>query len=203
MTLDKYLYYDHNGITIYCGDALELLPVMDKIDLTIPQGAIFSEDGKYRYTLWRIWSQVRPILLCIGLNPSKAGAIINDPTVIRMMVRADKAGFGGLFMGNEYGYVSTNPDALLDKGDFVGADNDDYLKQMIGLSGRTMCGWGSFPAAAKRASAVLAMIPEPYCLGVNQDGQPKHPLYVGYDVPMVKYLLQGVREHVMGLEVKE
>jgi hypothetical protein len=29
---------------------------MDKIDLTIPQGAIFSEDRKNRYALWRVWS---------------------------------------------------------------------------------------------------------------------------------------------------
>jgi len=157
------------------------------IDLSLPQGAIFSEDGKFRYVLWRRWSEIRPMLLCIGLNPSKAGALMNDPTVVRMMMRASKAGFGGLFMGNEYGYVSTDPDVLLTRGEVIGAETDAYLKQMIGLSGRTMCGWGSFPAAKVRAPAVLAMIPEPYCLGVNADGQPKHPLYVGYDVPMVRY----------------
>jgi len=129
------------------------------------------------------------MLLIVGLNPSKAGAIRNDPTVTRGMVRADRSGFGGLFMANLYGYVSTDPNALLADGDFVGEKTDYYLKQMIGLSGRHLCGWGSFRAAKFRADAVLKMISNPYCLGVNGDGQPKHPLYVGYEMPMVKYMV--------------
>lgn len=48
----------------------------DNIDLTLPKGAIFSLDGKYRYILWRAWSPSKPVLAYIGLNPSKAGLII-------------------------------------------------------------------------------------------------------------------------------
>jgi len=157
------------------------------IDLTIPTGAIFSDDGDYRWALWRIWSQLKPLLLLIGLNASKADARINDPTITRGMVRADINGFGGLLMANLYGYKSTQPEVLLGNGDFVGELNDYYLKQMIDISGRQLCGWGSFPAVAKRAPTVLAMIKEPYCLGVNMDGNPKHPLYISYRVPMVRY----------------
>jgi hypothetical protein len=162
-----------------------------EIDLNVPQGAIFSEDGKYRYALWRVWNMTRPLLLITGLNPSKADARRNDPTITRGMVRADRTGFGGLLMGNLYGLVSTDPDTLLDTtiddSDVVGIETDDYLRQMIRLSARHLVGWGSFKAVPYRAPAVLKMIPEPYCLGVNADGQPKHPLYIGYHVPMVKY----------------
>jgi len=157
------------------------------IDLGIPQGAIFSDDGKYRYALWRVWSKTRRILLQIGLNPSKAGAIKNDPTITRGMVRADREGFGGFLMANLYAYVSTDPKALLVNDNSVGELTDYYLKQMIALSSRQLCGWGSFAPVAKRAPIVLAMLKEPYCLGINADGQPKHPLYVGYNVPMIKY----------------
>lgn len=157
------------------------------IDLELPKGAVFSEDGKYRYVLWRVWNKSRPIRLQIGLNPSKAGAIKNDPTITRGMVRADRDSFGGFLMGNLYGFISTNPDALLRVGDSIGLENDIYLKQMIELSAQHLCGWGSFRAVEKRASIVLALIKEPYCLGVNHDGQPKHPLYIGYDVPATKY----------------
>jgi hypothetical protein len=163
---------------------------MKVIDLTIPSGAVFSDDGRYRYVLWRVWSEILPLLLYVGLNPSKAGYKMNDPTIVRMMVRAHREGFGGLLAGNLHGLVSSDPDVLLGDVDAVGPDNDVYLKVMIEMAreGRVLCGWGSFPAAAKRAPAVLDMIPHPYCLGVNPNGQPKHPLYIGYDVPMIELL---------------
>jgi hypothetical protein len=160
---------------------------MKAIDLSIPKGAIFSEDRKYRYALWRVWSLIIRPLLLIGLNPSRADERINDPTITRGMVRADRAGFGGLLMGNLYAFKSTEPKVLLGDGDFVGEYTDYYLKQMIELSERQLCGWGSFLPVKLRAPAVLAMIKEPYCLGVNADGNPKHPLYIAYDVPMVKF----------------
>jgi hypothetical protein len=162
------------------------------IDLKILQGAIFSEDRKYRYALWRVWNNTKPLLLQIGLNPSMANEFINDPTITRGIVRADRTGFGGFLMANLYAYVSTNPQALLGDGNFVGELTDFYLKQMIEMSDRQLCGWGSFKPVANRAPIVLAMIKEPYCLGVNADGQPKHPLYVGYSRAMRKY--NGKRE---------
>ena len=164
---------------------------MNYIDVNVSRGAIFSDDRKYRYALWRVWSVVRPLLLLIGLNPSVANELKDDPTITRGMVRADRTGYGGLLMANLYGYVSTDPKALLVNDNSVGELTDYYLKQMIALSSRQLCGWGSFLPVAKRAPEVLAMLKEPYCLGVNADGQPKHPLYVSYETPMVKYFMNG------------
>lgn len=165
---------------------------MQTIDLTVPQGAIFSEDGKYRYVLWRVKNPALPLRLVIGLNPSTAGKEINDPTITRSQVRADRDGFGLLF-GNIYAYKSTDPKKLLTEADTIGAENDAYLKLMIDMAmtsgGQVVCAWGSFKPVARRAPDVLKMIPQPFCLGVNADGNPKHPLYIGYDVkvrPLVK-----------------
>jgi hypothetical protein len=161
---------------------------MKEIDLSTPMGVIFSEDGRYRYVLWRVWSQVKPYLLFVGLNPSKANSTINDPTITRLMVRASTAGYGGLFAANLYSLVSSAPGILWQKEDSIGIDNDRYLQKLIDIaaSGRVLCGWGSYPPAKDRAQSVLKMIPDPYCLGQNSDGQPRHPLYVAYSVPMVK-----------------
>ena len=161
---------------------------MNEIDLTVAKGAIFSNDRMYRYALWRVWNQQHPMLMLIGLNPSKAGEINNDPTITRSIRRANEAGFGGLLMANLYAFVSTDPEILYrGQGNFVGDLNDYYIRQMIAMSGRQLCGWGSFPAVIQRVPIVLAMIKEPYCLGVNADGQPKHPLYISYKTPMIRY----------------
>ena len=160
---------------------------MKQIDLALAKGAIFSDDGKYRYALWRVWNINKPILVQVGLNPSYANEFKNDPTIIRGIVRAYRDGFGGFIMGNLDAYVSTDPKALLNNRYAVGEFTDYYLNQMVKLSERQLCGWGSFKGMAKRASEVYVMLPNPYCLGVNANGQPRHPLYVSYDTPMVKY----------------
>lgn len=162
---------------------------MISIDLTLPQSAIFSPDGRYRYAIVRIWTINKPILLFIGINPSKAGAIVNDPTITRLMARAARNGFGGLLGSNLYALVSTDPKALLTTPDAIGLETDAYLLQMVFIvkstNGKVLCGWGSFAPVKQRATDVLSMVPEPYCLGVNSDGEPKHPLYVGYDAPII------------------
>ena len=158
-----------------------------QIDLSIPSGAIFTDDRKYRYALWRIWNPTKQIRLQIGLNPSSANEVRNDPTITRGIKRASNDGFGGFIQANMYAYVSTNPNVLLGDGDFIGELNDDYIRYLTGIAGQTICGWGSFKPVFKRATQVLSMIKESYCLGVNSDGQPKHPLYIGYEVPVIKY----------------
>lgn len=157
------------------------------IDLSVPKGAIFSEDRKYRYALWRVWNPSGQGLMVCGLNPSTADERLNDPTVTRVITRAERAGYGSLFMANLFALVSTDPKALLNNSSAVGEMNDYYIRYMVDLSKIQLCGWGSFKPVPQRSGVVFGMLREPYCLGVNQDGQPKHPLYIGYDVPMVKY----------------
>lgn len=162
---------------------------MREIDITIPSGAIFSDDRRYRYALWRIQNPTKPLLGAVCLNPSKAGALMNDPTVIRFIARTSNmfAMFGGFILTNLHGLVSTDPDALLDNPNAVGDLNDYYIKQMVSLTTCQLCGWGSFKPVFKRAPIVYKMLSNPVCFEVNADGQPKHPLYVGYDVQMKKY----------------
>ena len=157
------------------------------VDLTIPKGAIFSDDRKYRYILWRVWHSDPILRLLIGLNASTANEFKDDPTVIRDIKRSSKDGFGGFLRVNLYAFCSAYPKILLGDGDFVGVENDDYIRLAVSMTHQSVCGWGSFQAVANRAPEVLKMIPEPYCLGINKDGQPKHPLYISYDTPIIRY----------------
>ena len=159
----------------------------DKIDFNLLTGAVFSDDEKYRYALWRIWHREKKPLLFIGLNPSTANQSTNDPTITRLVARAYEEGFGGLLVGNLYALVSSCPDVLLRNDESIGLETDKFLTQMVGMANRVLCGWGSFPAVKSRVANVLSLIPSPFCLCVNYDGQPKHPLYVAYRVKMTEY----------------
>lgn len=162
---------------------------MSDIDLKILSGAIFSDDRKYRYALWRIQNPTKPVLGVVGLNPSKAGISQNDPTVVRLIARTSSifAVFGGFILTNMHGLVSADPNVLLDNPNAVGELNDYYIKQMVSLTECQLCAWGSFKPVKYRDAVVYAMLSNPVCLGVNADGQPKHPLYISYETPIIKY----------------
>lgn len=162
-----------------------------------PTGVVFSEDHSFRYSLWRKWSKSRPPLLFIGLNPSTAGQFKNDPTITRGMVRAANWGFGGFLVGNLHPFVSADPSKLpaANRPEEFTA-NDEYLQAMIKISGKVMIGWGSFnvPGIQDRAGQVLELIPEPFCLGLNADGNPKHPLYVKYSQELIPFIIKSGKE---------
>ena len=79
-------------------------------------GAVFSECGKYRYALWRIWDESKPAVMFIGLNPSTADEKESDPTITKVISFAKSWGFGAVYMCNSFPYISTNPDELKDFG---------------------------------------------------------------------------------------
>lgn len=158
---------------------------MKEIDFAISSGAVFSDDLTLRFALWRVWDNQKPIIGQIGLNPSTAGADKNDATIARSVVRAHKCGFGGLIQTNKYPHIATNPKDL-DR--LIGIEeNDLYIRKMVELTQIQLCMWGSIINDIFRSQQVYKMLRNPYCLGINPDGQPKHSLYIGYNVPMVKY----------------
>ena len=65
-------------------------------------GAEFSPDRKYRYALWRIWDKSNPLIMFIGLNPSKANELKDDPTIRRVRRFAFDWGYGGVYMINYF-----------------------------------------------------------------------------------------------------
>ncbi len=146
-------------------------------------GAMFSTCNKYRYSLHRIWDQTKPLVMFIGLNPSTANQVDNDPTIRRVMRFAADWGYGGVYMMNLFPLVSTDPSAL---NSFYDSSVHHYHKHvndgsliMIGKKCATVIfAWGSFKIAKERAEEMCKMFPNAEALFVNKDGSPKHPLYV-------------------------
>ncbi len=71
--------------------------------------AIFSDCWKYRYTLVRNWDSSLQRLAIIGLNPSTADAVKDDPTIRRCKHFAQAHGYGSFVMLNLFALRSTDP----------------------------------------------------------------------------------------------
>ena len=82
--------------------------------------AVLSADGRYRYELVRHLSNDPATVLFIGLNPSTATDVVDDPTVRREVDFARRWGFGRYVKANLYALRSTHPSELKRAADPVG-----------------------------------------------------------------------------------
>lgn len=147
----------------------------------LESSAEISSDGLYRYWLSRRISMGERTVLFVGLNPSTADALQDDPTIRRCVGFAQSWGFDWLFMGNLYAYRSTDPKPLKDLVTCpIGPKNEETLRWLTGRADRVIAAWGAEPLNpdAKILAAHILSLPRTRCLGVNKDGSPKHPLYL-------------------------
>lgn len=159
----------------------------------IETGAEFSADRIYRYALWRIWGEGRRRLVVVGYNPSTADEHKDDPTIRRCIGFAKRERCDGLVMLNLFAYCSTNAGtiyALQRSTDIVGnpANDEALMRYGWGDDVVVLAAWGALAWAFRdRVRAVSEMLPAMNCLGVNNDGSPRHPLYVRGDTPLVHF----------------
>lgn len=151
-------------------------------------GAEFSTCRSYRYKLWRIWDESKPLIAFMGINPSTANETKPDNTIKRVIAIAKSNGFGGIYMINLFGLVSTYPEVLLTHPDPLG-DNDRHIDEVQGKVFGVVCAWGAFKQAKERANEVYPRIGNPLTLCVLKDGSPKHPLYCRADTKLLPYNL--------------
>jgi len=147
--------------------------------------AIFSEDGKYRYALWRFWNYpaVRDnnakAVMFILANSSTAGKFTDDPTVIKCCHYGQRWGYDGVYLANLCALVETHWMASPSLEGRIGELCDYYLSVMRNSSHLHVATWGfmgkNYP---ERAKQVKAMFPKLYYLELSKDGVPKHPLYL-------------------------
>ncbi|ARC56029.1 hypothetical protein AS850_02940 [Frondihabitans sp. 762G35] len=165
----------------------------------VEKSAEISADQVYRYLLSRTWKRDGKVMTFIMLNPSTADAAIDDPTIRRCMSFAEREGFGGIRVVNLYAYRATDPHYLEFPIDAVGPRNDDTLARIFTenavLDEPVVAAWGAGAAAtrggggAARIGRVLELL-QGYpllCLGLTNAGQPRHPLYVRGDAPLIPY----------------
>lgn len=159
----------------------------------ITGGATFSECGRYRRTLWRRWGQSDGLALFIGMNPSTADGDVDDPTVRREILFAQRWGFNGLMKCNIGDYRATDPRHLpADPAAACTAANIEEIQRQARVADLIVMAHGVPPAPllqpAREIPAIIERLGQGmWCLGTTKAGWPRHPLYVKRDTPLTLY----------------
>ncbi|WP_306112847.1 MULTISPECIES: DUF1643 domain-containing protein [unclassified Roseovarius] len=168
-----------------------------KVRLKLPDGVIggatFSPCGRYRQALTRDWTPegaAPRAILFVGMNPSVAAADISDPTCHRELMFARDWGFTRYLKGNMLDWRATSPkDIPADAAQACSADNIPALVAMAEEAETLVMAYGKLhkrfnPVVAEVLGAMARTGKPLMCLGTNQDGSAKHPLYLRKDTQL-------------------
>jgi len=154
-------------------------------------GAFFSDCRKYRYALWRIWDDSKPLVMFIGLNPSTADETEPDPTIKRVCAIANYNGYGGIYMMNCFPFVSTKPEEMLlcKRNSVEWNINESWLYQISKTCKEVVFAWGNFDVIKQinRDKDLSNLFPQAKALVINTNGSPKHPLYCKKETILINY----------------
>ena len=158
--------------------------------------ASVSSDRCFRWWLTRRWQHGDRVLIFLGLNPSRADAERDDPTLRRLIGFAGDWGYDALVVVNLFARMSPSPSVLRRCHDPVGWNADAALLHWCRFwadqeAWALWCGWGNGGGQFGRAQDVMDLLkplvrqraqryplaPGPQALALTRSGQPRHPLY--------------------------
>lgn len=159
--------------------------------------------GKYRYWLYRDWSDDRPadstpfavpsqirskrFILWIGMNPSTAQSYVDDPTIRREIEFSRRAGLTRYLKCNVMDYRATHPNDLRGPGVTPCSDvNRGNIQEWAQAAYGIVACWGKTHKSHRKYIDNVRFDLRRFgakvvCLGRNSDGSPKHPLYLSGD----------------------
>ncbi|NPT59683.1 DUF1643 domain-containing protein [Paraburkholderia elongata] len=171
----------------------------DLFDVNVSSSAVFSTCGTYRYRLEREVAMDGPTFAYFGVNPSTADATINDATVRKWIGFTKVNGGRRLIVGNVFAYRSTDVKGLRLAADPYGPDNPMHLKSIIDDADILVPCWGDRKKLDRRLQSNFDWIKARFLLsgkpvmtfGFTSSGDPKHPLMLGYNTPLIDWVRQG------------
>lgn len=150
----------------------------------VGRGAVLSEDGLYRYRLWRTLKLTSEPKRCtfVMLNPSTADANKDDATIKKILRFASKWGMDHLDVVNLFAFRATQPKDCMAAQDPVGPENDRHIIEAVTGANVVVLAWGTQGTARGRNQTVLNMLKahgaSPQALWFTDAGHPQHPLYL-------------------------
>lgn len=157
--------------------------------------AIFSACGTYRHRLEREVQPEGVVFAYFGVNPSKAGAIVEDQTTMKWRGFTLINGGRRYIAGNAFGYRATAVRDLASVADPVGPGNADHINAIIADADILVPCWGSRIKLPKHLRIhlddlmvrLLGSGKPVKVFGRTSSGDPKHPLMLGYDTPLTEW----------------
>ncbi len=162
----------------------------------VAKTAQLSPCGRYRFRLGRTWGEDRRVCF-VGLNPSTANHLKDDPTVLRWIHYARAWGYQGFVAVNLYPYRSSSPFECRRWSEYEKNGPDwearDRMQQNLAIVAETakaadlvVACWGAGAWDLNWVDMVVESVtsdvepwPDLYCFGKSKHGAPMHPMARG------------------------
>jgi hypothetical protein len=157
-------------------------------DTAFVDHAEYSADGTYLWSYERRWAP-GGALCWVGLNPGPGDRDAGSrPALRRVASWARREGCAAVVVVNLYSLRSMDPTTLhTTTNDIVGDRTDDTIRATSRDARITLAAWGASKMVRQRSTEVLELLDNPLCVGVNKNGEPRHPLYVPAATALVPY----------------
>lgn len=149
---------------------------------------VYSHDKNHRYAYSLTWSANQDHLLWVMLNPGTGESEGRRRTTFERCKKWSKAmGYGGLLFGNVFSRRSKSARELLKLQPGPDAKNNDALLLLSALAAEIIVAWGDDGARSDQPARLCGILTSPKCFGYTNNGQPRHPLYVPQNTPLVSW----------------
>jgi hypothetical protein len=164
-------------------------------DLFNGSSAVISDCGMYRYRLDRAVQERGVVAAFFGVNGSTAGPVEEDHTTNKWRGFSLRNSFRRYIAGNQFAYRSKDVRNLARVADPVGPENARYLAEIIAEADVLIPCWGNSDKVPQRLrhhfdalrSQLFASGKPVLIFGLTNGGDPKHPLMLGYETPLVPW----------------
>lgn len=147
---------------------------------------VYDPSHSHRYLLTREWDATAPVWAVCMLNPSSADEFKLDPTVTRVVRRAQADGAGSVLIVNLFALRSTDPRQLYTHRDPAGPLNDKAIAWASSVSDRFIVAWGNHGRFDTRADHVMGLLGNRDLErfgSLTKQQHPRHPLYLPSSMP--------------------
>lgn len=161
--------------------------------------AILSQCGLYRYRLERGICEPfegSKTFAFFGIDPSTADASLDDATVRKWRGFTQRNGGHRFIVGNVFSYRATDVRHISGNIEAKGPGHLGHLIGIIGDADVLVPCWGNSgkvaprlrPSIAELLSILLGSGKPVMHFGLTASGDPKHPLMLGYDTPLMPWV---------------